>query len=306
MDFLGMPLAIDQGMLRITQLETGQETRLRIEGRLTGNTLGELTRFAEAYLTSAVLDLAGLTFVDKRSAQLLNQLRRGGATLEGCSGFLTELLGRPGVDENPGEAVGSTGTRPDAASEDDLIEDVRRGDEQAFAALVRREGGRMLATARRLLGNEPDAQNAVQEAFLQAHRAIGSFAGKARLSTWLHRIVVNAALMKLRRRRRKPEQPIDDLMRQFDETGSWLRPVSGWERSSDELLESAECRASVRGAIGRLPESYRQVLMLRDIEDFDTDETADMVGASANAVKVRLHRARQALRTLLEHEFTEN
>jgi RNA polymerase sigma-70 factor, ECF subfamily len=238
----------------ITQLGTDQETRLRIEGRPTGETAGELTRFTEASLGSAVLDSA----------------------------------------------------EPGAAARDDLIEGLRRGDEQAFAALVRREGGRMLATARRLLGNEPDAQDAAQEAFLQVHRAIGSFAGEARLSTWLHRIVVNAALMKLRRRRRKPEQPIDDLMPQFDETGSWLRPGSGWERSGDELLESAECRASVRGAIGRLPESYRQVVMLRDIEGFDTDETANAVGASPNAVKVRLHRARQALRALLEREFAEN
>ena len=79
--------------------------------------------------------------------------------------------------------------------------------------------------------------------------------------------------------------------------------MSGWERSSHELVESAETRAMVRRAIERLPESYRQVLMLRDIEDFGTDETADLIGASVNAVKIRLHRARQALRTLLEREL---
>jgi len=187
-----------------------------------------------------------------------------------------------------------------------LIDDLRRGDERAFATLVCHESGRMLSTARRLLGNEEDARDAVQDAFFQAHRAIGGFAGEARLSTWLHRIVVNAALMKLRSRRRKPEQPLDDSMPQVHETASWLRPVSAWERSSEELLESAQCRTIVRRAIDRLPESYRQVLMLRDIADFDTEETADMVGTSVNAVKVRVHRARQALRMLLEREFAEN
>jgi RNA polymerase sigma-70 factor (ECF subfamily) len=292
-------------MLRITELETDQATRLRIEGRLTGETSGALTRFGDDYLASSVLDLEGVTFVDQPSVALLRRLHRDGATLEGCSGFLTELLGSDGARQDGQAAADAAGREHAAAAQDGCLEELRRGDERAFAALVCREGGRMLATARRLLGNEQDAQDAVQEAFLQAHRAIAGFAGAARLSTWLHRIVVNAALMKLRSRRRKPEQPLDDLMPQFDEMGSWLGPVSGWERSSEELLESAECRAIVRRAIDKLPESYRQVLVLRDVEGFDTEETADMVGASVNAVKVRLHRARQALRTLLEGEFAE-
>ena len=283
-------------MLRITQLQNDSETRLRIEGRITRDTVGELTRFADGYLASSVLDLSGVTFVDMPSAQLLSSLSARGAVLEGCSSFLTELIGRSTEDARRPQS-------PAADSQEDLVAALRRGDEQAFATLVRREGGRMLATARRLLGNEQDAQDAVQEAFLQAHRAIAGFAGEARLSTWLHRIVLNAALMKLRSRRRKPEQPLDDLLPKFDESGEWQRPVAGWERSSDELLESAECRAMVRRAIERLPAPYREVLMLRDIEDLDTEETADLLGASPNAVKVRLHRARQALRALLEPEL---
>ena len=111
--------------------------------------------------------------------------------------------------------------------------------------------------------------------------------------------------MKLRSRRRKPEQALDELLPQFDESGAWLSPVTGWERSSDELLESAETRAMVRRAIDRLPDTYREVLILRDLEELDTEETAELLDASANAIKVRLHRARQALRTLLEGELAD-
>jgi RNA polymerase sigma-70 factor, ECF subfamily len=190
------------------------------------------------------------------------------------------------------------------AQTDALVEALRRGDEDAFEALVHRESTRMLATARRLLGSEQDAQDAVQDAFLQVHRHVGEFQGESRVSTWLHRIVVNAALMKLRSRRRKPEQELDDRSPQFDQAASWLRPTAVWERPSEELLASAETRAMVRRSIDRLPASYREVLQLRDIDDLDTEETAELLRVSTNAVKVRLHRARQALRGLLEQELT--
>ena len=275
-------------MLRITKLES--ESRLLVEGRITHDTVAELARFSDGcFASSAALavDLSGVTFVDLSGVPLLKTLRARGAMLEGCSGYVTELLDRASSKEASRESA------------DPLVEGLRRGDEEAFAALVRREGARMLATARRLLGSTQDAEDAVQEAFLQAHRAIDRFNGEARLSTWLHRIVVNASLMKLRSRRRKPEQALDELLPQFDESGAWLSPVTGWERSSDELLESAETRAMVRRAIDRLPDTYREVLILRDLEELDTEETAELLDASANAIKVRLHRARQALRTLL-------
>ena len=227
---------------------------------------------------------------NRQSTEILRGLRDRGARIEGCSAFLTELL------------IGG-GRASDVPSEHDLIAALRAGDAGAFETIVRREGRRMLGTARRLLGTDEDAEDAVQEAFLQAYRAIDGFNGEAKISTWLHRIVVNAALMKLRSRRRKPEQPIEDLLPKFDETGEWPATVDGWQRSADDLVESAECRAIVRRAIDRLPEKYRQVLMIRDIEGFDTEEAAAMLESTPSAVKVRLHRARQALRTLLERDF---
>ena len=184
-----------------------------------------------------------------------------------------------------------------------LLDGLRRGDDDAFAALVRQQAGRMLATARRLLRSDQDAEDAVQEAFVSAARAIDGFAGGSKMSTWLHRIVINTALMKLRTRRRRREESIDDLLPHFDAEGRHVSPVATWETPSDVLLERRETRAMVRRCIDRLPERYRTVLLLRDIEELDTQESADLLGTTPNTVKIRLHRARQALRTLLEHEL---
>ena len=183
-----------------------------------------------------------------------------------------------------------------------LVERLRRGDGAAFEELLRAHAGRMLAVARRLLSNEEDARDIVQDAFLSAFRSIERFDGQAALGTWLHRIVVNAALTKLRSRRRRPERPIDDLLPTFLDDGHQVRPARDWPDPSAALTRG-ETRDAVRRHIAELPEDYRVVLLLRDIEELDTEETARLLGLTPGAVKTRLHRARQALRTLLEPEF---
>jgi RNA polymerase sigma-70 factor (ECF subfamily) len=193
-------------------------------------------------------------------------------------------------------------TPPD---EQKLVEQLRAGDEAAFEQLVRLHGGRLLAVAQRYLRNEDDARDAVQDAFLGAFRSIDRFREGARISTWLHRIVVNAALMKLRSRRRKPEESIDDLLPSFLPDGHQEQPAVRWREMPDAALERGEIRQRVRDAIDQLPDSYRIVLLLRDIEELDTEETAAALEMSANAVKTRLHRARQALRTLLDPQLRE-
>jgi RNA polymerase sigma-70 factor (ECF subfamily) len=180
-----------------------------------------------------------------------------------------------------------------------LVRRLRAGDERAFAALVRDNGARMLATARRFLRQEDDAREAVQEAWLLAWRALARFEGQARLSTWLHRIVVNTALMKLRAQRRRPEGALADLPPNGDGAGEDAR--AGAPLADDEVA-SRERRTLVRRALERLPEAHRTVLWLRDFEELDTEETARRLGTSAGAVKTRLHRARQALRALIEAE----
>lgn len=181
-----------------------------------------------------------------------------------------------------------------------LLERLRAGEDAAYEELVHAYGGRLLAVARRFLRNEEEARDALQDAFLSAFRSIDRFEGQARLSTWLHRIVVNASLMKLRTRRRKPETPIEDLLPGFLEDGHMERPAAEWRRAGEDEAERNDLRALVLEKIQELPEGYRNVLMLRDIEELDTEEAAGQMGISTGAVKTRLHRARQALRSLLE------
>lgn len=180
-----------------------------------------------------------------------------------------------------------------------LVEALQAGDEAAFETLLREYGGPLLAVARRMLRNEADAADAVQDAFLSAYKSIDSFAGDAKLSTWLHRIVVNAALMKLRTQRRKPAQQIDDLLPQFLEDGHHASGVKRWRETVEQALDRKEMKQLVHESIDTLPETHREVLLLRDIEQHDTAATAELLGISEGAVKTRLHRARQALRELL-------
>ncbi len=191
------------------------------------------------------------------------------------------------------------------AREKVLLERLRDGDEAAYEQLVREQGGRMLAVARRMLRSQDEAEDAVQEAFISAFRAIDGFEGASRLSTWLHRIVVNAALMRLRARARRPETSIEDLLPDFLENGHHEVMPAAWARSPLELLESEATRERVRELIDQLPEAYRTVLILRDIEELDTRETAELLGITPNAAKIRLHRARLALRGLLDPQMRE-
>jgi len=202
-----------------------------------------------------------------------------------------------------GSAVGDATC--DAAEETAQLERIRRGDRAAGEWVVRRFGGRLLAVARRLLGDENDARDALQDAFLCAFRALPSFEGNARLSTWLHRIVVNSALMKLRSRKRSPmaAESLDDLLPEFEDDGHRRGVGPAWSAPVEAMLEREETRQTVRRSIDRLPADYRTVLVLRDIEELDTDETASVLGITRGAVKTRLHRARMALRELLDPEL---
>ncbi len=277
-------------MLRITRIAGDDEVpTLRVEGRLTEDTMQEFAR-ALAGASAVRLDASGVRFADAAGVRAMRSAMRDGAALTGCSGLLAELLRREAAPE------AEPGGEP-------LVARLRAGDEAALEAMVRRHGGRMLAVAKRFFPGEEDARDVVQEAFLAAFRGIASFDGRAKLSTWLHRVVVNAALMRLRSRRRRREEPIEELLPRFDEEGHRVIDGPDWQSPSETLLQRAETRARVRRAIATLPETHRAVLLLRDIEELDTNEAAAALGITPQAVKTRLHRARQALRTLLAQEL---
>jgi RNA polymerase sigma-70 factor (ECF subfamily) len=181
-----------------------------------------------------------------------------------------------------------------------LVERLKAGDEAAFDEAVRRFGPRMLAVARRFMGHEQDAQDVVQDAFLSAFKAIDRFQGDSRLATWLHRIAVNAALMKLRSRKGRSERSIDDLLPRWLDDGHMAHTADRWLVTNDTAVASRETRELVRQSIQQLPEAHRTILLMRDIEGHSTEETARLLEITPGAVKTRLHRARQALRTLLD------
>ncbi len=180
-----------------------------------------------------------------------------------------------------------------------LLLRLRAGEDEAYQELLRVHGGRLLAVARRLMRNEEDARDCVQDAFLSAFRSLDRFEAKSRLGTWLHRILVNACLMRLRARKRKPEESVDPQTPEFDQYGFRSGPSEMSPLSAEDLFEREEVREQLRKAIDDLPENYRIVLLLRDIEELDTAETAEQLGMTQGAVKVRLHRARLALKEKL-------
>ncbi len=193
---------------------------------------------------------------------------------------------------------------PGAPDESALLARLKAGDAAAYEQVVRDSGGRMLAVARRILADENEAQDAVQDAFVSAFRNIDKFEGTSQIATWLHRITVNACLMRLRKKRRLDEVSLDSLLPAFRNDGYPAHATGPWrpEPTGEEL---AETRENVRQAISRLPEHYRIVLVLRDIEGLDTAQAADLLGTTEAAVKIRLHRARQALRELLDTSFRD-
>lgn len=180
-----------------------------------------------------------------------------------------------------------------------LIERLRTGDNVAFEELVEHHAASLLAVTRRILRDEEEARDAVQETFVAAFRGIADFQSDSRVSTWLHRIAVNCALMKLRIRRRR-EQDIDALLPPFQPDGHLLHSSVGWTETAEEILQREQACALVRRCIDQLPESYRIVLVLRDIEQLPADVVAAKLEITRDNLKVKLHRARQALRTLLD------
>ena len=139
---------------------------------------------------------------------------------------------------------------------------------------------------------------------LAAHRSAGAFRHDSAVSSWLHRIVVNACLMRLRSRQGRETVDVDELQPVFAGKGAFAEPQAAWPEAGEALV-AEELAGEVRGAIARLPECYRMPLVLRHLEELSNQEIADALGITVNAAKIRLHRAHNALRTLLEPRVHE-
>ena len=189
-----------------------------------------------------------------------------------------------------------------ASNESELVAALKDGQEQAFVQLINGYGGPILAIARRYMRNEDDARDCFQDACLQVFKSIHKFEQRSSLKTWMHRIVVNECLMRLRKPQRSGTQEVnfDETAVRFDEYGLRIEPDWDLGDSTESLLASQQNRQLVLAAIDKLPDDFRNVLLLRDIEEYSTAETAALLDVSDAVVKTRLHRARKALKHFLE------
>jgi RNA polymerase sigma-70 factor (ECF subfamily) len=170
-----------------------------------------------------------------------------------------------------------------------------------FEAFVYQYAERLLRVARGVLRSEDDAADAVQDGLASAFAARHKFSFQSTVYTWLYRIVVNACLMKIRTRSRRKTLSLDAIRSQSDDLAQGRSYELATYGGAAHDLERDETLALVRACIDSLPDDYRTILVMRDIEELDTDQTAARLNMSKSAVKTRLHRARRALRGLLEH-----
>ncbi len=183
------------------------------------------------------------------------------------------------------------------ADEATLIDALLAGDKHACACMVRQHGGQMYAVALRIMGDPDEAEDVVQDAFISACGKVASFEGRSKLSTWLYRITTNAALMRLRKRR---DDTVSLDESQVGDDGDLLpRQLGDWEIDPGRQALSSELRQEMEAAVESLPPSLRAAFVLRDIQGLSTQEAAEALEISETALKVRLHRARLALRERL-------
>ncbi len=178
-----------------------------------------------------------------------------------------------------------------------LVDALRAGDANGAEALVQRYGAWIYRVAARVLRDRRDAEEVTQNVLMTVLRKIGTFKGQAAFSSWIYRITANAAYDRARARRaRADDVSLDSVLPVFDEMGRHVEPVVDWSGALEDPAVAGEVRAVLERAIGNLPEDYRVVLVLRDIEELTTEEVAEALGLSVAAVKSRLHRARLFLR----------
>ena len=187
-------------------------------------------------------------------------------------------------------------------SDAELVDAFRNGDQAAFAEIVERYTQKVGNLSMRLTRNSEDAEEVMQDVFVTVYRKIGCFEGKSQFSSWLYRITVNTSFMKLRRRRNTPLVSFEEISPTVRE--SWVG--TGSDQSDVNYISSRhELREALEGAISRLPDEYRAIFVLRDIDGLSNQDVGEILGLSVPAVKSRLHRSRLMLRKKLQRFFDD-
>ncbi|MCL5743521.1 MAG: sigma-70 family RNA polymerase sigma factor [Acidobacteria bacterium] len=187
---------------------------------------------------------------------------------------------------------------PDEA---DVVSQARVGDPKAFAELVRRYEGKIFRLAQHITQNREDAEDVLQETFLKAYEHLDQFQGASKFYTWIVRIAVNQALMKLRKRKADKTVSMDESIDTGEDTV--VREIAAWDPSPEERYSKEELNSILESAVQSLAPAYRTVFILRDVEELSTEETAEALDLSIPAVKSRLLRARLQLRDKLTRYF---
>lgn len=201
------------------------------------------------------------------------------------------------ADAAAGEPV--RGQAAPAESDLALVARLQAGEKTAFRELVRRHQDKVFRLAMRLTRDESRAQDAMQDAFLQVYRKIGQFQEQSAFTTWLYRITVNAALMRMRSEKRHRESSLDEASPRYTEQGEIAEPVDDWSAAVDDDAANRELAKYAAQAVDELPDTYRSVFLLRELEDLSTEDVAQILDLTVPTVKTRLHRARLALRKAL-------
>ena len=178
----------------------------------------------------------------------------------------------------------------------ELVERARAGDHDAFEQLVQQYERKVYITAHRLMGIDADAMDASQEVFIRVYRFLDTFNAESSFSTWLYRITINVCKDMLRRRAVRAELPLE---LEDEENGTFVNEISDSTYDPVEIYERAELRQVIRTGIDALPETYKQIILLRDIAGLSYEEIADTLQIEIGTVKSRLSRARERLRNYL-------
>ena len=198
-------------------------------------------------------------------------------------------------------AVTPATTAPAGFDESVLVAQAKAGDQNAFAELVNRYERKIYRLAKNITRNDEDAEDVLQDAFLKAYTHLDNFKGDSKFYTWIVRIAVNEALMRLRKRKTDRTVPLDEPVELGEETVA--REIAVWEDNPEQQYSQEEWRRILDEAVESLKPDFRTVFVLRDIEELSTEETAETLGISVPAVKSRLLRARLALRERLTRQF---
>ena len=190
---------------------------------------------------------------------------------------------------------------PTGFDESVVVAQAKAGDQNAFSELVNRYERKIYRLAKNITRNDEDAEDVLQDAFLKAYTHLDNFKGDSKFYTWIVRIAVNEALMRLRKRKTDRSVPLDEPVELGEETVT--REIAVWDDNPEQRYSQEEWRRILDEAVDGLKPDFRTVFVLRDIEELSTEETAETLGISVPAVKSRLLRARLALREKLTRQF---